>query len=413
MRSDKIEITAPVGSFESLAAAVQAGADSVYFGIENLNMRSRSSINFTLKDLKKIVSLCSENNINCYLTLNTVIYDEDIAQMKSIIDAAKENKISAVIVSDQAAINYAFKKGVPVHLSTQMNISNFETVRFYSKYADAVVLARELSLDQISKISNQIEKEKITGRSGNLILLEVFIHGALCMSISGKCFMSLHMYNASANRGACYQLCRRAYKVTGEDGEEYLIDNNYIMSPKDLCTIGFLDKIIDSGVSILKIEGRGRSPEYVKTTTEVYKDAVRSINEGFYSSDKIDLYRKKLDAVFNRGFWDGHYFGDSIENWNTDVAGSKATEKKVYLAKARNYFKKIGIGEFQMETGSLFVGDTIYIIGPTTGVIKTYITELRVDDKPVNQVNKGDLFSTPIEKMVRPSDKLYGVDQSF
>jgi putative protease len=402
-----IEIMSPVGSYESLMAAIQAKANSVYFGIENLNMRSNSVYNFTLNNLKEIVEIAHQNNIKAYLTVNTIIYDEDIELMKTIIDTAVKNNIDAIIASDMAAIEYAYGNGAEVHISTQMNISNFEAVKYFSKYCDVIVLARELNINQIKSIYNSIVREKITGPKGNLIRLELFAHGALCMSISGKCYLSLHEYNKSANRGECLQLCRRGYTVTDKETQRQLdIENEYIMSPKDLCTIDFLDKIIDAGISVLKIEGRARSPEYVKTVTECYREAVSSIREGNYNKEKIEEWKTRLSKVFNRGFWDGYYLGRRLGEWS-NVYGSKATIKKVYVGKCNNYFSKIKVAEFIIETGSMKVGDKILIIGPSTGVIETNVTEIRVDYKNVDETKKGERCSIPVENTIRRNDKLY------
>jgi len=398
---------APVGSYESLIAAIKSGADSIYFGIEQLNMRARSSINFTLNDLRKIADICNENNIKSYITLNTVMYDHDLQLMRSIVDKAKECDISAVIAADHSVMNYSRKIGVPIHISTQANVSNIEAVEFYSAYADVMVLARELSLMQVAEITREIKRRGITGPNGDLVKIEIFAHGALCMAVSGKCYLSLHSHFASANRGACAQDCRKEYIVTEkEEGTEFLIDNEYIMSAKDLCTIDFLDKIIDANVEVIKIEGRGRSSDYVYTTTKCYREAVDSIAKGNYTSEKIKSWKEELSTVYNRGFWDGYYLGRKMGEWS-NTYGSKATKRKVFIGKGVNYFKKLNVGEFKLETKSLKVGDEILITGPTTGVIKTRVNELRLDDKPVEQVNKGDNFSMPINEIVRPSDRLY------
>ncbi|TAJ15251.1 U32 family peptidase [Marinilabiliaceae bacterium JC017] len=407
-RSD-IEIMAPVGSYESLMAAIQGGANSVYFGIEQLNMRSRSSNNFTVDDLKKIVGIAKENNIKTYLTVNTVVYNEELPLMRKIIDAAKENGVTAVIAADQAAINYANSIGVEVHISTQVNISNVETLKFYSKFADVVVLARELNMDQVKAIHQQIEQEQITGPKGELIQIEMFSHGALCMAVSGKCYLSLHQYNYSANRGGCLQSCRRAYIVTDKDsGNELEIDNEYIMSPKDLKTIGFIDRMLDAGVRVLKIEGRARSAEYVKTVCECYGEAVQAAVDGDFSQDKVKQWDQRLGEVFNRGFWDGYYLGQKLGEWTKNY-GSRATKKKIYIGKGTNYFPKIKVAEFLMETQELNVGDEILITGPTTGVVQMKVPEIRVDLKSVDKTVKGDRFSMPIETKIRRSDKLYKI----
>jgi putative protease len=402
-----INLTAPVGSFESLQAAIQGGADSIYFGIDKLNMRARSSVNFNKNDLKKIVAVCNDNDINSYLTLNIVFYDNELDQMKEIVSIAKEYGIKAIIASDQAVINYARSVDMEVHLSTQVNISNFESVKYYADYADAIVLARELNLDQVKEIFKRITDENISGPSGNQLKLEMFVHGALCMSISGKCYLSLHEHNHSANRGDCLQDCRRAYIAKEkETNYELEIDNEYIMSPKDLCTIHFLNKLLDAGVRVFKIEGRARPPEYVFTAVSCYNEAINAILEGSYTREKIADWRKRLSGVFNRGFWDGYYLGQRLGEWS-DVYGSKANKRKIYVAKGMNYFSKLRVAEFLCEAGKLQVGDEIIITGPTTGVIKTKIHEIRVNFEKVNETVQGERFSIPLEKTIRRSDKLY------
>ncbi|MBZ4677105.1 MAG: collagenase [Anaerophaga sp.] len=405
-RSD-FEVMAPVGSYESLMAAIQGGADSVYFGAEKLNMRSRSSSNFSTDDLRKIVDIASRHNVKTYLTVNTVLYDTDLPVMRSLIDAARESGISAIIASDQAAINYANNIGVEVHISTQVNISNVEALKFYSRFADVVVLARELNLDQVSAIHKAIEEEQIKGPSGKLMRIEMFSHGALCMAISGKCYLSLHQLNSSANRGGCLQPCRRSYIVTEKNtGQELEVDNEHIMSPKDLKTIHFLNKMIDAGVRVFKIEGRARGPEYVKTVVSCYREAINSVLDDTYSQDKINHWEERLASVFNRGFWDGYYLGQKLGEWTADY-GSLATRKKVYIGKGTNYFPKIGVAEFLLETKSLKTGDEILITGPTTGVVEMKVPEIRVDLKRVNEAQKGDRFSMPVDVKIRRSDKLY------
>jgi U32 family peptidase len=402
-----IEIMAPVGSYESLMAAIQGGADSVYFGIEQLNMRAKSSNNFSTEDLKKIVAIAKENNIKTYLTLNTIIYDHDVNLMKNIVDTAKESGITAIIASDQAAINYASSNSVEVHISTQVNISNVESVKFYSHFADVMVTARELSLNQVKKITETIEKEQIKGPAGELVKIEIFAHGALCMAVSGKCYLSLHEQNASANRGACLQTCRKSYIVTEkESGYELEIDNEYIMSPKDLCTIGFIDKIIDAGVKVLKIEGRARPPEYVKIVSQCYDEAVKAYIEDTYTQEKISDWENRLSSVFNRGFWDGYYLGRKMGEWSKEY-GSKATKTKIYVGKGTNYFKNLKVAEFLLQADNLKVGDEILITGPTTGVIQTTVKEIRLELEAVPMAEKGNLVSIPIDVKVRPSDKLY------
>ena len=407
MKNRQINILAPVGSYETLQAAIQGGADAVYFGIGHLNMRSRSTANFTTDDLAEIVKICNENDIKSYLAVNTIIYDHEMDDMKQLVDTAKKNRVTAIIASDQSVMNYAHSIGVQVNASTQLNISNIESVKFYAQYADVVVLARELNLKQVTEIAKQIKKQKITGPAGELIKIEIFVHGALCMAISGKCYMSLHTYNHSANRGACLQVCRRAYELTDkETGDKLAIDNEYIMSPQDLCTIEFLDQILDAGVSILKIEGRARPPEYVKTVTTCYRKAVDAYLAGKYNNKKAKAWKKKLSTVFNRGFWDGYYLGKRLGKWS-DTYGSKATQKKIYIAKGVKYFSKLKVGEFKIEADALKVGDQILIIGPTTGVIEAKVEEIRLDDKPIKQAKPGSNISIPIDKQIRKSDKLY------
>ena len=398
---------APVGSFESLAAAINAGANSVYFGIEQLNMRAKSTNNFSTEDLKEIVKRCNENNVKSYLTVNTVIYDYDINLMKQIIDIAKNAGVSAVIASDQAVINYASSQGIEIHISTQVNVSNIETLKFYSHFADVMVTARELSLKQVKQITETIEKEQIKGPSGDLIRIEIFAHGALCMAISGKCYLSLHEQNSSANRGACLQTCRKSYIVTEkETGFELEIDNEYIMSPKDLMTVNFIDKVLDAGVKVLKIEGRARSAEYVKTTAECYREAVDAVFENTYTEEKINDWIKRLSTVFNRGFWDGYYLGRKLGEWSKDY-GSKATKQKIFVGKVTNCFKKIKIGEFLIQSGELNIDDEIMITGPTTGVLQMKVKELRFEEKSVNKVKRGQTISMPVDDIVRRNDKLY------
>lgn len=451
-----IEIMAPVGCYESLAAAIQAGAGSVYFGIQGLNMRSASANNFTIEDLKKIADICREHDMKSYLTVNTIIYGEDLVKMRQIIDAASEAGISAIIASDVAAMSYARgldRGGVPrieVHLSTQLNISNVEALRFYAQFADVVVLARELNMDQVSEIHEAIIREKITGPAGQLIRIEMFAHGALCMAVSGKCYMSLHEYNRSANRGACAQVCRHGYKATAlADNKSQLtinnselsdtkyrlddldhdiqleIDNKYIMSPKDLKTIHFMNKMMDSGVEVYKIEGRARGPEYVKTVVECYKQAAEAVETlGMHKADfdaatqeeqqqkmekwnqLCEVWDEKLSHVFNRGFWNGYYLGQRLGEWSANY-GSLAKEHKVYAAKTVGWFSKIGIGDFQCEAEELHKGDKILIIGPTTGVVELVLDEIQVDYKVVETIHKGERFTIPVKEKIRPSDKLY------
>ncbi len=398
---------APVGSYESLYAAMDAGADAVYFGIEGLNMRSRSSNNFTLDDLRQIASTCRERGVKTYLTVNTVIYDDDIEKCHSIIDAAREAGITAIIASDVAAIMYARSTGVEVHISTQVNVTNIEAVKFYARYADVMVLARELDLERVSEISRRIEEEEICGPHGKPVRIEMFCHGALCMAVSGKCYLSLHELNSSANRGACTQICRRGYTVRDrETGDELDVENQYIMSPKDLKTIHFLNKMIDAGVRVFKIEGRARGPEYVKIAVECYNEAINSVVDGAYSETKIADWDERLGRIFNRGFWNGYYLGQRIGEW-TSKYGSSATRTKVYAAKGVRYFSNIGVAEFLMESGELKVGDEVVITGPTTGAIIMTVDEIRVDLKPVERAVRGDRFSIKVDQKIRPSDKLY------
>ena len=405
--SNYIEIMSPVGSYETLMAAIQGGASSVYFGVGNLNMRSKSTHNFTLDDLQNIVSICNENKVKSYLTVNTVIYDSEISQMHQLVDAAKKTQISAIIASDMAVVEYAHSLGVEIHASTQLNISNFEAVKFFSKYCDVMVLARELSLKQTAKICRLVKENNITGPSGNLVLIEIFVHGALCMSISGKCYLSLHENNHSANRGACFQNCRRSYVVTEKESDYQLeIDHEYIMSPKDLCTIHFLDKILDAGVSVLKIEGRARAPEYVKTTTECYHEAVEAWKNQSFTKENISKWTDKLKTVYNRGFWEGYYLGDKLGQWSNNY-GSVATKTKVYIGKVTNFFKNLGVAEILIETGELKITDDILFIGPTTGVVEYKLSEIRFKEKPVTEVKKGDLISIVTPALVRRNDKVY------
>lgn len=406
-KTRSIELMAPAGSYEALMAAIHAGCNSVYFGVEQLNMRSRSSNNFTIEDLKKIAEIGKENNVKTYLTINTVLYDHDINLMKKIVDAAKESGITAVIAADHAVMNYAKKVGVEIHISTQANISNIDTIEFYANFADVVVLARELSLKQVAEISREIKRREITGPSGKLVEIEIFAHGALCMAVSGKCYLSLHSHFASANRGACIQNCRRNYIVTDkEEGIEFEIDNEYIMSAKDLCTIDFIDKIIDAGVSVLKIEGRGRSADYVHVVTTCYSEAIDSYLEGTFTPEKIENWKERLTTVFNRGFWDGYYLGKKMGEWS-DEYGSKATKQKLYIGRGIKYFDKSQVGEFQLDSHSLKVGDEVMITGPTTGYVETIVSEIRMENVPTETVKKGDVFSFPIGTKIRPSDKLY------
>ena len=404
---EKIEIMSPVGSYESLMAAIQAGAGSVYFGIGKMNMRSRSSANFDDEDLQKITDICREHNVRSYLTLNTVVYNDEIAEAHRLIDLARKCGVSAIIASDWAVINYCRATGVEVHASTQCNITNIEAVRFFAQFADVMVLAREVPLKQAAQIAEAIKKEDIRGPKGELIQLEMFIHGALCMAVSGKCYLSLDNFNYPANRGACLQPCRRAYRVTDLENEiELEIDNKYIMSPKDLCTIGFLDKLLKAGVTILKIEGRGRSAEYVKTVTQCYHEAVAAVTDGTYSQEKIEEWTTRLRSVYNRDFWDGYYLGRKMGEWS-DRYGSQATRVKQHLGKITNYYSKLGVAEITMETNELSVGDDLLIVGPTTGVYEMKVNEIRVDLNPVQKTVKGEICSVPVSETVRRGDKVY------
>lgn len=401
------EIMAPVGSYESLAAAIQGGADSIYFGIEGLNMRAKSSNNFTVDDLHKIVEICKEHDIKTYLTVNTIIYDNDISLMHQIVNAAKEANLSAIIASDVSVMMYARSIGVEVHLSTQLNITNTDALKFYAQFADVVVLARELNLTQVAAIYQDIIEQEIKGPKGELIRIEMFSHGALCMAVSGKCYLSLHEKDLSANRGACNQLCRRGYIVKDKDSEiELEIDNEYIMSPKDLRTIHFINKMMDAGVRVFKIEGRARGPEYVRTVVECYKEAIISYCQNTFDENKIEGWTERLSTVFNRGFWNGYYLGQRLGEWSSNY-GSGATKRKVYIGKGMKYFSKLGVAEFLMETQSLKVGDEILITGPTTGAVFQTVEEIRVDLKPVQETVKGDLFSIKVNDKIRPSDKLF------
>lgn len=398
---------APVGSFESLHAAIDGGADAVYFGVEGLNMRARSSVNFTLDDLRSIAAVCSRHGVKSYLTVNTVLYDGDISTCHAIIDAVKESGVSAIIAADIAAILYARSVGVEVHISTQCNITNIEAVKFYARWADVVVLARELNLDQVAAISKAIKDDDVRGPGGELVRIEMFCHGALCMAVSGKCYLSLHEMNSSANRGACTQICRRGYTVRDrETGEELDIENKYIMSPKDLKTIHFINKMADAGVTVFKIEGRARGPEYVKTAVECYDEALRAVCDGSYGDNLIAAWDERLGRIFNRGFWNGYYLGQRLGEWSGKY-GSSATRVKVYAAKGVRYFSNIGVAEFLMESGELSVGDEVVITGPTTGALIITVDEIRVGLKPVERAVKGDSFSIPVPAKVRPSDRLY------
>ena len=407
MKRSDFEIMAPVGSYESLAAAIQGGADSIYFGIEGLNMRARSSNNFTIDDLHEIARICRENGLKSYLTVNTIIYDNDTELLHRIIDAARDAGLSAVIAGDVAAMSYARSVGVEVHLSTQLNISNTEALKFYAQFADVVVLARELNLDQVAHIHREIERQHITGPSGKPIRIEMFAHGALCMAVSGKCYLSLHELNASANRGACMQVCRRGYTVRDRESDiELDVENQYILSPKDLKTIHFINLMMQAGVRVFKIEGRARSAEYVRTVAECYREAIESVLDHTFGDEKIADWDSRLSKVFNRGFWNGYYLGQRLGEWSRTY-GSEATRVKVYVAKGVKYYSRPGVAEFVMESGELHAGDEIVITGPTTGAIMTTAEEIRVDLKPVAKTVKGEHFSIKLDQKIRPSDKLY------
>lgn len=410
-KENHIEIMAPAGSYESLAAALQGGADAVYFGVGKLNMRARSSQNFTLDDLKQISGTCHERDVRTYLTLNAIIYDDELDEMRQTVDAAAEAGVSAIIASDISVMKYARSKGVEVHISTQCNITNLEAVRFYSQYADVVVTARELSLDQVHRIVEGIDREHICGPSGRLVQVELFVHGALCMAVSGKCYLSLDAMNQSANRGSCLQLCRRSYIVRDkEEGLEMEVDNQYIMSPKDLCTIGFVDKIMDAGVRVFKIEGRGRGPEYVKEVTSCYKEASRAVLDGTFDQIKVSEWTRRLRGVFNRGFWEGYYLGRTMGEWS-ERYGSQATRKKQYIGKVTNFFSKLQVAEIKMESHELAVDQPLMIIGPTTGVVEFPAGEIRVDETGVSAAYKGDVCSIPVPAVVRRGDKVFRMHQ--
>ncbi len=398
---------APVGSRESLSAAINAGADAVYFGVEGLNMRSKSSANFTLDDLRDIAATCTGHGVKTYLTVNTIVYDEDLEKVDAIVSAAAEAGISAVIASDLAVFAACRRHGVEIHISTQCNISNIEAVRFYSAYADVMVLARELNLDQVAAISQAIEREDICGPSGQRVRLEMFCHGALCMAVSGKCYLSLHQMNSSANRGSCTQICRRGYGVTDlETGDELNVDNKYIMSPKDLKTIHFIDRMAEAGVRVFKIEGRARGPEYVKTAVECYSEALQAVCDGTYGQEKVNGWDERLAMIFNRGFWNGYYLGQRLGEWSGKY-GSSATRVKQYAAKGIKWFSRLGVGEFLMEAAELCVGDEVVITGPTTGALVVKVEDIRVDGRSVEKAVKGDSFSIAVPAKIRPADRLY------
>ncbi len=402
-----LELMAPAGNFESLQAALDNGADSVYFGVDQLNMRARASINFTIDDLHEIVKRCEAKKVRTYLTLNTIIYDHDLSIIKTLLDAAKKVGITAVIAMDQAVISYAREISMEIHISTQINITNIETVKFYAMFADTMVMSRELSLRQVKKIVDQIQRDDVRGPSGRLVEIEIFGHGALCMAVSGKCYLSLHSHNSSANRGACKQNCRKKYTVIDqESGFEIELDNQYMMSPEDLCTLDFLDQVIDTGVKVLKIEGRGRSPEYVAKVIQIYREAIDAHTVGKFDKDRINHWMSELKKVYNRGFWSGYYLGQKLGEWSK-VSGSKATQRKVYVGKGVHFFPKSSIGEFKIEAYDLKIGDTLLIQGPTTGTKELELAEMLVNDQSQNTATKGDSITVPLPFRIRLSDKLY------
>lgn len=407
--SGRVELMAPAGNFESLQAALDNGADSVYFGVDQLNMRARSTVNFSIDDLEEIARRCKEKNVRTYLTLNTIVYDHDLSVVKTLLSKAKEAGLTAVIASDQAVIASARTIGLEVHISTQLNVTNIETVKFYSLFADTIVLSRELSLRQVKMITEGIEREQVKGPSGNLVEIEIFGHGALCMAVSGKCYLSLHSHNSSANRGACKQNCRKKYTVIDQEtGFEIEIDNEYMMSPKDLCTLDFLDQVIEAGTKVLKIEGRGRAPEYVATVIRTYREAIDAVADGTYSHEKVAEWMKALETVYNRGFWSGYYLGQKLGEWS-DNPGSNATQKKVYVGKAVHYFQKASIGEFKIEAYDIKVGDRILITGPSTGAQELIIEELFANEQKVEKATKGDDCTIKLPFRIRLSDKLYKI----
>lgn len=409
MRKDKVELLAPAGSFDSLQGAINAGADAIYFGVEQLNMRTRSSQSFHISDIKEVSAICKKHGLKAYITLNTVMYEHDMQLLKTVLKEVRKQKIDAVIAADFAVIDLCSQMEIPLHISTQANISNVESVRFFSRFADVMVLARELTLKQVAEISNEIQRKKIKGPSGKLVRLEMFIHGALCMAVSGKCYMSLHTQNASANRGACIQNCRRPYVVTdAETGEQLMIDNEYIMSPKDLCTIDILDQLVDSGVDVLKIEGRTKGADYVQVVTKCYREALDAVLEGTFSPEKAITWKAEMEKVYNRGFWEGYYLGRKLGEW-TPQPGSAATEKKIYIGKGSKYYPKISIGEFILESGNLKIGDTMMVTGPKCGMVKETLSSLMVNGQPAQEAVKGDKITLKFATKVTPSDKLYKI----
>lgn len=409
MRKKQIELLAPVGSYDSLQAAINGGADAVYFGVEQLNMRTRSSQSFYISDISEISTICKENRIKCYITLNTVIYEHDMQLLQLILKEVKRSKIDAVIASDFAVFEYCNQHKIPLHISTQANVSNIESVKFFSRFADVIVLARELTLKQLANITDEVQRKKIKGPSGELIRIELFVHGALCMAISGKCYLSLHSQNASANRGACVQNCRRPYIVKdAETGEELMVDNEYIMSPKDLCTIDILDQVLESGVDVLKIEGRTKGADYVQVVTHCYREAIESVKDGTFSREKVVEWKREMEKVYNRGFWEGYYLGRKLGEW-TPHPGSTATEKKIYIGKGTRYYPKILVGEFILELGSLKTGDTLMVIGPKCGMVKEKVTNLIINGISGKEAVKGDKITFPFATKITPADKLYKI----
>lgn len=409
MHKEKVELLAPAGSFDSLQAAVNGGADAVYFGVEQLNMRTRSAQSFYIPDIRKVARFCQQHGLKAYITLNTVMYDHDMQLLKTVLKEVKKHGIDAVIAADFAVIDLCAQMGIPLHISTQANISNTESVRFFARYADVMVLARELTLKQVGEISREIQRKKIKGPSGKPVRLELFVHGALCMAVSGKCYLSLHSQNASANRGACIQNCRRPYRVTDtETGEELVIDNEYIMSPRDLCTIDILDQVLEAGVHVLKIEGRTKGADYVQVVTRCYREALSAIEEGSFTPEKIRHWKEEMEKVYNRGFWEGYYLGRKMGEW-TPQPGSAATEKKIYIGKGSKYYPKIAVGEFVVESGCLKVGDTLMVMGPRCGMVKEKIGQLMVNGEPGEEAGKGDRITLKFATKVSPSDKLYKI----
>lgn len=409
-KTGKIELMAPAGDFTAMQAALDNGADSIYFGVEQLNMRARASMNFTIDDLPEISRRCKEKGVRTYLTLNTIVYDHDLSIVKTLLDKAKAADLTAVIAMDQAVISYARQIGLEIHISTQINITNIETVKFYALFADTMVMSRELSITQVKKICEQVKRDDVRGPNGELVEIEIFGHGALCMAVSGKCYLSLHSHNSSANRGACKQNCRKKYTVIDqESGFEIELDNEYMMSPKDLCTIGFLDQVVDAGVKVLKIEGRGRAPEYVATVVKCYREAIDAVADGTFDQEKVKGWMERLETVYNRGFWSGYYLGQELGEWSENP-GSNATQKKVYIGKGRHFYPKSNVAEFLIEAYDLSVGDKVLIQGPTTGSQEMVVERILIDEKgEAQKASKSDVITFKTEFRVRPSDKLYKI----